>query len=331
MKRSWILLVLLLVGVVGWYLWNSNAKPPTEEMAQAENAVLAAENAGADVYAAEDYNAAADALADARANMVSEDYSEAKEAAMDATAKAVVARTNAEIAAEAWKRDTARQWAALQIGESKLATLKDNQGAVRAATLKIASKLQGNKAANLKKELADLEAALATVQIQLDQRNAALAMAKAEMSADDLADLEHALANLEAAMIRQDALKMQIGLAAMDAALADAALKSTAGMGTITGTVKFTKEPDAPRITQLMKGVMVSPNDGIKGVTVSLVGENTFTTMTDDEGNFSLVNVPPGDHEIQSGHPQLGKQDTKVPVFADRLSKVNFSYFYWSR
>jgi uncharacterized protein YPO0396 len=64
------------------------AKPPTIEVTDAENAVNAAEQAGALEYASLDFQAAKDALADAKAKIESKDYKAALASALDAKAKA---------------------------------------------------------------------------------------------------------------------------------------------------------------------------------------------------------------------------------------------------
>ena len=63
---TWILLLLVLVCVGGWLMWSYyTSRPPTEEMTQAQDAILAAQASVANVYATEDFKAATDALADA--------------------------------------------------------------------------------------------------------------------------------------------------------------------------------------------------------------------------------------------------------------------------
>jgi hypothetical protein len=325
-------------------MWSYNAAP-TEEMTQAEEAILSAQTAVGDVYTTEDFKAATDALADAWDKLLSKSYPEAKAAAIDAQAKAVIAKAHVEAARLAQKTDRLGQWTALQAAELKLSTMKNDQVAVKAAAVKFAVKLQKKKAAELNREVANLEASLATAQEQIDQGNAMLAMAQRQVDQRDVtlamaqeqidrrntADMRLTLENLEAASAQQIELKNRLGLVSPAPDRADKSLVSTAGMGTITGTVKFSKEESAPRVTQLMKGVMVSPNDGIKDVSISLLAQNGYLSTTDKGGNFSLINVPPGAYTVQCSHPKLGKQEVKITVIADRIAKIDFSYFYWSR
>lgn len=83
------------------------AKPPTMEMTDAENAVNAAEQAGALEYATADFQTAQNALADAKAKLESKDYPAARTAALDAKAKAEAAAaavSTGKAAAEAQAR-----------------------------------------------------------------------------------------------------------------------------------------------------------------------------------------------------------------------------------
>jgi hypothetical protein len=69
-------------------LMSACAKPPTQEMAAAENSVKTAIQAGAKDYAPSDIALAQAALADAQAKLAAKDYPGAKTAAGDAQAKA---------------------------------------------------------------------------------------------------------------------------------------------------------------------------------------------------------------------------------------------------
>lgn len=72
------------------------AKPPTIEVTDAENAVNAAEQAGALEYASTEFQAAKESLADAKAKIESKDYKGALAAALDAKAKAEAATAAVE-------------------------------------------------------------------------------------------------------------------------------------------------------------------------------------------------------------------------------------------
>ncbi|MBL8023593.1 MAG: DUF4398 domain-containing protein [Elusimicrobia bacterium] len=87
-KRS-IFLSMLSAGV----LVAGCAKPPTMEMADAENAIQAADLAGAAEYAQAEWNEAKNALSDARAKLASKDYKAALAGALDARHKAETAES----------------------------------------------------------------------------------------------------------------------------------------------------------------------------------------------------------------------------------------------
>jgi len=67
------------------------AKPPTQEMAAADNAIKAAIQAGAKDYAPDDTATAETALGEAQSKVAGKDYKGAKAAALDAKAKAEAA------------------------------------------------------------------------------------------------------------------------------------------------------------------------------------------------------------------------------------------------
>lgn len=71
------------------------AKPPTQEMADAENAVKAAIQAGAKDYAPDEIGMAEAAWADTQSKVAGKDYKGAKAAALDTKAKAEAAGTAA--------------------------------------------------------------------------------------------------------------------------------------------------------------------------------------------------------------------------------------------
>ncbi len=75
--------------------------PPIEEMMQAETALQAAQAAGAEDYVAVDYNAAAEALKDAKSKTESSDYEGALTSAIDARQKAE--KSKAKVASEKLK------------------------------------------------------------------------------------------------------------------------------------------------------------------------------------------------------------------------------------
>jgi hypothetical protein len=79
------------------------AKPPTMEMADAENAIHAAELAGAAEYASTDLKEAQDALVEAQNKMAEKDYKAALAGALDARLKAETAESAVASGKEAAK------------------------------------------------------------------------------------------------------------------------------------------------------------------------------------------------------------------------------------
>lgn len=119
------------------------AKPPTAEIAEAENAVNAAAQAGATDFAPTEFNNAQEALAEARNKVASKDYKAALAGALDAKTKAEKAQ-----AAIAEGKEAARIAAAEDIAsvESKLKELKAKT-----------AKMTGKSAADLKSSIKIIE------------------------------------------------------------------------------------------------------------------------------------------------------------------------------
>ena len=120
------------------------AKPPTAQLADAETAVSAAQMAGADQYAAQDFAVAQEALMNAQAKMEEKDYKGALTAAVDAKAKAEIAQGAVEAG-----REQAKTQAINLMGEveNTLKTVKES-----------AVKLKGDVAAEVKAETTAIEA-----------------------------------------------------------------------------------------------------------------------------------------------------------------------------
>jgi hypothetical protein len=93
MRRRWWLPAWLFVAL----FVSACAEPPNKEMDQAQSAIDAARMAGADRYAADDYNAAVSALARSRDAVSVKDYRLALNHALDARSRA---QTAAHTAAE---------------------------------------------------------------------------------------------------------------------------------------------------------------------------------------------------------------------------------------
>ncbi len=56
------------------------------------------------------------------------------------------------------------------------------------------------------------------------------------------------------------------------------------------------------------------------------VAKNPYYAIVDENGQFSLDNVPPGTYEIRSWNGRLGEQEATVEVGANGSVEVNFSY-----
>jgi Domain of unknown function (DUF4398) len=102
-----------LLGVLPWALTGCS-EPPLKEIDEARSAVEAAQAAGAETYAAEDYAGAAATLQKARASVDQRDYRQALSYAIDARQRAIEAsrqvpegRTRAKTAAETELKKTA--------------------------------------------------------------------------------------------------------------------------------------------------------------------------------------------------------------------------------
>lgn len=56
------------------------------------------------------------------------------------------------------------------------------------------------------------------------------------------------------------------------------------------------------------------------------VMDHPFFSVSDDDGNFAIEGLPPGDYTVESWHEKLGKQRKTVTVSDASLGDVNFSY-----
>lgn len=119
---------LICLGVVA-----GCAKPPKMEMADAENALNAAEQAGAAEYADVEFAAAREAFADAQAKIEAKNYKAAKEAAVLARTKAEEAAAGVAAGKEAAKEQSAQLIAGV---EEKLQAIKTSAAKVKGAAAK---------------------------------------------------------------------------------------------------------------------------------------------------------------------------------------------------
>jgi hypothetical protein len=55
-----------------------------------------------------------------------------------------------------------------------------------------------------------------------------------------------------------------------------------------------------------------------------VVQEHPYYAVTDENGNFKLTDVPPGDYELKVWHETLGEKSQKVSVKAKAESKAAF-------
>jgi len=56
------------------------------------------------------------------------------------------------------------------------------------------------------------------------------------------------------------------------------------------------------------------------------VARNPYYARVDDNGEFSIDNIPPGEYTLQSWHGTLGEQKTTVKVLANGSTAANFLY-----
>ena len=120
------------------------AKPPTMEIAEAENAVNAAAQDGAADFAPNEFNIAKNALDDAKGKVAAKDYKGALAGALDAKAKAEAAQAAIAAGKEAAKAAAAETIVAV---EAKLKDLKAKS-----------AKMAGKAGAELKSSIKNIEA-----------------------------------------------------------------------------------------------------------------------------------------------------------------------------
>ncbi|MBK7207947.1 MAG: DUF4398 domain-containing protein [Elusimicrobia bacterium] len=109
------------------------AKPPKMEMADAENALNAAEQAGAAEYADVEFAAAREAFADAQAKIEAKNYKAAREAAILSRTKAEEAAAAVTAGKEAAKEQSGQLIVSV---EEKLKTIKESAAKVKGAAAK---------------------------------------------------------------------------------------------------------------------------------------------------------------------------------------------------
>ena len=152
------------------------AKPPTQELADAQDSVNVAIQAGAEDYAADELRAAQDALADANAKVEGKDYNGAKISAMDAKSKAQAAAGAVE----------GNKTAAKGQAEERAKALKDESEALNARIAKV----KGKAAADLKAQSEALSGEAAAVQSDLQAERFKPALEKADAAQVKLDELK---------------------------------------------------------------------------------------------------------------------------------------------
>jgi hypothetical protein len=154
MRRRWWLPAWLFAAL----LVSACAEPPNKEIDQAQSAIDAARMAGADRYAADDYNAAAGALSRSRAAVSVKDYRLALNHALDAHSRAQAAANTATDTKARLRSEVERALADLR------AALSDAHARLTAA--------EKNRAA--RKRLGPSSAALASIDKDVQEAGAAL-------------------------------------------------------------------------------------------------------------------------------------------------------------
>lgn len=109
------------------------AKPPKMEMADAENALNAAEQAGAAEYAEAEFTAARDAFSDAQAKIDAKDYKAARMAALLAKSKAEEAEAGVAMGKESAK---ARANEVITRVNDRLKSIKTDAAKIKGAAVK---------------------------------------------------------------------------------------------------------------------------------------------------------------------------------------------------
>lgn len=54
--------------------------------------------------------------------------------------------------------------------------------------------------------------------------------------------------------------------------------------------------------------------------------DHPFYAVSDDKGNFSIKNLPPGDYELEAWHEKFGTKSMKITVGASDTKTVDFSF-----
>jgi hypothetical protein len=107
-KPGSVWLVVIALGMV--MIGSGCTRPPEKEMSEAESAMKAATDAGADKYASAKFNEANNAMADAKTKMAAKDYKGAKMGAQVAKAKFETATSKAAEGKAQMKTEVEGTW-----------------------------------------------------------------------------------------------------------------------------------------------------------------------------------------------------------------------------
>ena len=85
--------------------------------------------------------------------------------------------------------------------------------------------------------------------------------------------------------------------------------------------MKLTKTFDKPE-------VMVKIKCEVHNWMAAYVGvlDNPFYAVSDEKGNFTIKNLPPGEYELEAWHEKFGTKTMKVTVGASDTKTVDFSF-----
>lgn len=56
------------------------------------------------------------------------------------------------------------------------------------------------------------------------------------------------------------------------------------------------------------------------------LAKSPYYALSDEEGRFTMDEIPPGHYQIKAWHPILGAQEGKVKVEAGKVSPVGFKW-----
>ena len=85
--------------------------------------------------------------------------------------------------------------------------------------------------------------------------------------------------------------------------------------------------PDRRKIFEAAEGPITIKCDFHRWMTAHFwVMDHPFFAVTDNEGRFSIPNLPPGKHTLAAWHEVFGEQEVKVTVGKDSPSVAGFTF-----